>query len=96
MARQAIDADVHCVGVSSLAAGHKSLVPALIAELKKENAEHILVTCGGVIPPKDYDFLYEQGVGAIFGPGTRLPACALATLEAIDKKKKENQARGLQ
>lgn len=95
VARQAVDADVHAVGVSSLAAGHNTLVPALIQALKNENAEHILVFCGGVIPPKDYDFLYKQGVGAIFGPGTRLPVAASQTLKAILKKKAENEAKGL-
>lgn len=94
-ARQAIDADVHCVGVSSQAAGHNTLVPGLINALKKEGAEHILVVAGGVIPPKDYQFLYDQGVGAIFGPGTRLPDSAKATLRAITKKLEENAARGL-
>jgi methylmalonyl-CoA mutase len=78
------------VGVSSQAAGHNTLVPALIEALKKENAEHILVICGGVIPPKDYQFLFDQGVGAIFGPGTRLPVAASETLKAICKKKKED------
>ena len=65
-----VDADVHVVGVSSQAAGHKTLVPALIAELKKMNADDKLVVCGGVIPHQDYDFLYKAGVSAIFGPGT--------------------------
>ena len=94
-ARQAIDADVHCIGVSSQAAGHNTLVPALIEALKKEKAEHILVICGGVIPPKDYQFLYDQGVGAIFGPGTRLPAAASETLRAIYKKLAQNKERDL-
>ncbi|CAK4662122.1 hypothetical protein LEN26_006523 [Aphanomyces euteiches] len=91
VARQAVDSDVHCVGVSSQAAGHKTLVPALIKALKDQGAEHILVICGGVIPPKDYDFLYEAGVGAIFGPGTRLPTAASDTLKAIYKKIKQNE-----
>ncbi|KAG7394874.1 hypothetical protein PHYBOEH_004527 [Phytophthora boehmeriae] len=95
IARQAVDADVHCVGVSSLAAGHNTLVPALVKALKDESAEHILIICGGVIPPKDYDFLYKAGVGAIFGPGTRLPVSALETLRAIIKKQEENEAKGL-
>ncbi|EGZ21052.1 hypothetical protein PHYSODRAFT_542262 [Phytophthora sojae] len=94
-ARQAVDADVHCIGVSSLAAGHNTLVPALVEALKKESAEHILVICGGVIPPKDYQFLYDAGVGAIFGPGTRLPVSARETLRAIIKKSEENAAKGL-
>lgn len=90
-----MDADVHCIGVSSLAAGHNTLVPALVEALKKESAEHILVICGGVIPPKDYQFLYDAGVGAIFGPGTRLPVSARETLRAIIKKSEENAAKGL-
>ncbi|KAF1772298.1 Cobalamin (vitamin B12)-dependent enzyme, catalytic [Phytophthora cactorum] len=94
-ARQAVDADVHCIGVSSLAAGHNTLVPALVEALRKENAEHILVICGGVIPPKDYQFLYDAGVGAIFGPGTRLPVSALETLRVIIKMSEENDAKGL-
>ncbi|OQR89666.1 methylmalonyl Coenzyme A mutase [Achlya hypogyna] len=93
VARQAIDSDVHCVGVSSQAAGHNTLVPALMQALKEQGAEHILVICGGVIPPKDYDFLYEQGVGAIFGPGTRLPTAASDTLKAIYKKLAANAAQ---
>uniref|UniRef100_A0A7S3YXM7 methylmalonyl-CoA mutase n=1 Tax=Lotharella globosa TaxID=91324 RepID=A0A7S3YXM7_9EUKA len=71
--RQAVDADVHVVGVSSQAAGHKTLVPALVSELKKAGAEDMLVVCGGVIPHQDYDFLYKAGVACVFGPGTRLP-----------------------
>ncbi|KAF4138989.1 Methylmalonyl-CoA mutase [Phytophthora infestans] len=94
-ARQAVDADVHCISVSSLEAGHNTLVPALVKVLKKENAEHILVICGGVIPPKDYQLLYDAGVGAIFGPGTRLHVSALETLRAIIKKSEENDAKGL-
>jgi len=86
VARQAVDADVHCVGVSSQAAGHKTLVPGLVKALADLDASHILVICGGVIPPKDYDFLYEAGAGAIFGPGTRLPVAARDTLRAIQKR----------
>ena len=66
--RQAIDADVHVVGVSSQAAGHKTLVPALIQELKKQGATDKIVVCGGVIPMQDYDFLFQAGVAAVFGP----------------------------
>lgn len=69
VARQAIDADVHVVGASSQAAGHKTLVPALIQALKDAGREDILVICGGVIPPQDYDFLMKAGVSSIFGPG---------------------------
>jgi len=71
-ARMAIENDVHLVGVSSLAAGHKSLIPQLIEELEKEGGEDIRVIAGGVIPPGDYDFLYKAGVVGIFGPGTSI------------------------
>ena len=69
MAQQAVDADVHVVGISSLAGGHKVLVPKLIQELKDRNRGDILVVCGGVIPPQDYQQLYDTGVVAIYGPG---------------------------
>ncbi|MCK5884403.1 MAG: methylmalonyl-CoA mutase [Bacteriovoracaceae bacterium] len=69
-ARQAVENDCHIVAMSSLAAGHKTLLPTLVAELKKLNREDMVVICGGVIPAQDYDFLYEQGADAIFGPGT--------------------------
>ncbi|KAF2076426.1 hypothetical protein CYY_002283 [Polysphondylium violaceum] len=85
VAKQAIDSDVHVVGISSQAAGHKTLVPELIHELKKLNADHICVVVGGVIPPQDYDFLYEQGVVAIFGPGTKVTDSALAVIKAIEE-----------
>ena len=84
-ARQAIENDVHAVGVSTLAAGHKTLVPAIIAELKKQGAEDIIVFVGGVIPRQDYDFLYEVGVKGIYGPGTPIPASAKDVLEQIKK-----------
>jgi len=84
VARQAIDADVHVIGVSSQAAGHMSLVPALMDVLKAEDAEHILVVCGGVIPPQDHDALYDFGVKAIYGPGTRLTAAAQQLLGVIE------------
>ena len=84
-ARQAIENDVHAVGVSTLAAGHKTLVPAIIAELKKQGADDIIVFVGGVIPPQDYDFLYEAGVKGIYGPGTPIPASAKDVLEQIRK-----------
>jgi methylmalonyl-CoA mutase len=83
VAQQAIDADVHVVGVSSQAAGHKTLVPALISALAKQGGHHIKVICGGVIPPKDYDFLYEKGVVGIFGPGTRITEAAATVLKQI-------------
>ncbi|MBO8176720.1 MAG: methylmalonyl-CoA mutase [Bacillus sp. (in: Bacteria)] len=82
-AQQAIENDVHVVGVSSLAAGHKTLVPELIEELKKRGRDDIVVIVGGVIPPQDYDFLYEHGASAIFGPGTVLPVAAKKILEAV-------------
>ena len=75
-ARQAIENDVHVIGVSSQAAGHKTLVPSLIEELKKAGSEDIIVVCGGVIPPQDYDFLRQAGVAAIYGPGTNIPKAA--------------------
>ncbi len=82
-ARQAIENDVHAVGVSTLAAGHKTLVPAIIAELRKQGADDIIVFVGGVIPQQDYDFLYEAGVKGIYGPGTPIPASAKDVLEQI-------------
>jgi methylmalonyl-CoA mutase len=84
-ARQAIENDVHAVGVSTLAAGHKTLVPAIIAELKKQGADDIVVFVGGVIPKQDYDFLYDAGVKGIYGPGTPIPASAKDVLEQIRK-----------
>jgi methylmalonyl-CoA mutase len=82
-ARQAVENDVHVVGVSSQAAAHKTLVPHLIAALKAQGAEDILVVCGGVIPPQDYDQLRAQGVAAIYGPGTNIPAAASEVLSLI-------------
>jgi len=84
-ARQAIENDVHAVGVSTLAAGHKTLVPAIIEELKKQGADDIIVFVGGVIPRQDYDFLYEAGVKGVYGPGTPIPASAKDVLEQIKK-----------
>jgi methylmalonyl-CoA mutase len=84
-ARQAIENDVHAVGVSTLAAGHKTLVPAIIAELRKQGADDIIVFVGGVIPRQDYDMLYEAGVKGIYGPGTPIPASAKDVLEQIKK-----------
>jgi methylmalonyl-CoA mutase len=83
VARQAIENDVHVVGASSLAAGHKTLVPELVAELKKQGADDIVVIAGGVIPRQDYDFLYNAGVKCIFGPGTPIPQCAREVLDAV-------------
>lgn len=87
-ARQAIENDVHAVGVSSLAAGHKTLIPQLIEELKKLGAQDIVVVAGGVIPPKDYDFLYQSGVSAIFGPGTKILNSVAKVLDCIIEKQK--------
>ena len=82
-ARQAIENDVHAVGVSTLAAGHKTLVPAIIDELRRQGADDIIVFVGGVIPQQDYDMLYQAGVKGIYGPGTAIPASAKDVLEHI-------------
>jgi methylmalonyl-CoA mutase len=87
-ARQAIENDVHVIGVSSQAAGHRTLVPALIAALRKEGGEDILVVCGGVIPPQDYDMLLKAGVAAIYGPGTNIPHAAAEILNLIRRRRK--------
>ena len=85
VAKQAIENDVHVVGVSSQAAGHKTLVPALIEELKKQGADDIIVVAGGVIPKQDYDFLTQAGVKGIFGPGTKIPLAARGVLDSINE-----------
>ncbi|MBW7935711.1 MAG: methylmalonyl-CoA mutase, partial [Flavobacteriales bacterium] len=85
VAYMAIENDVHVVGVSSLAAGHKTLVPQLIDELKKLEREDILVIVGGVIPPQDYDLLFDKGVTAVFGPGTHIPHAAIQVMELLLK-----------
>ena len=82
-AREAVENDVHVVGVSSLAAGHKTLVPQLIDELKKLGREDIMVIAGGVIPAQDYDFLYQAGVAAIFGPGTSVAKAAVEMMNIL-------------
>ena len=82
-ARQAIENDVHAVGVSTLAAGHKTLVPAIIAALKSQGADDIMVFVGGVVPQQDYEFLYAAGVKGIYGPGTPIPLSAKGVLEHI-------------
>ena len=84
VARFAVESDVHVVGVSSLAAGHNTLVPQLIAELKKLGRDDILIVVGGVIPPQDYDFLLRAGVAGIFGPGTAIPSAAQAIVRALN------------
>ena len=82
-AQDAIDNDVHVVGISSQAAGHKTLAPQLVQALKDQGAEDIIVICGGVIPQQDYQFLYDNGVKAIFGPGTNIPEAAQDILNLI-------------
>jgi len=84
VARQAIENDVHAVGASSLAAGHKTLVPELIAALREQGGDDIIVIAGGVIPAQDYDFLEQSGVALIFGPGTPIPDAARKVLDAIN------------
>ena len=86
-AQDAIDNDVHVVGISSQAAGHKTLAPQLVQALKQAGAEEIIVICGGVIPQQDYQFLYDAGVKAIFGPGTNIPAAAQEILTILEKTK---------
>lgn len=85
-AKQAVENDVHVVGMSSLAGGHKTLLPQLIEELKKLGREDIIVICGGVIPAQDYDFLYEHGASAIFGPGTKIPEAGKKIMELINER----------
>jgi methylmalonyl-CoA mutase len=87
-ARQAIENDVHVIGVSSQAAGHKTLVPQLITALRAAGADDILVICGGVIPPQDYDYLLKAGVAAIYGPGTNIPLAASEILGFIRRRRK--------
>jgi len=87
-ARQAVENDVHILGVSSLAAGHKTLVPQVIEELKKNGREDIMVIVGGVIPPQDYQFLYDNGVVAIFGPGTVITEAGVKMLELLIEARK--------
>ena len=85
VAAQAIDGDVHVVGVSSQAAAHKTLVPQLAQELAARGGGHIKVICGGVIPPQDYDALYAAGAVGVYGPGTRITQAAMDVLAAIEK-----------
>jgi methylmalonyl-CoA mutase len=85
-AKQAVENDVHVIGMSSLAGGHKTLLPQLVAELKKLGREDIIVICGGVIPAQDYNFLYENGAAAIFGPGTKIPEAAIRIMEEVSKR----------
>jgi len=85
-ARHAVENDVHAIGVSTLAAGHKTLVPQLISALKAQGADDIVVFVGGVIPAQDYDFLFNAGAAGIFGPGTPIPAAAREVLAQIRKR----------
>lgn len=88
--RQAIDADVHVIGISSLAAGHRTLVPALMKALAAEKMDDVVVICGGVIPPQDYDYLKSCGVSGVYGPGTKIPDAALEVVTSIEAKLKKN------
>jgi len=85
-AKQAVENDVHVIGMSSLAAGHKTLLPQLVEELKKLGREDIIVIIGGVIPAQDYDFLYEHGASAIFGPGTKIPETTIQLMKLIKER----------
>ena len=86
-ARDAVENDVHVIGISSLAAGHKTLVPTLVQALKDEGADDVVIVCGGVIPAQDYEFLYNAGADAIFGPGTNILESAAKVLDVIRKKR---------
>ena len=86
VAKQAVENDVHIVGISSLAAGHKTLLPQLVAELAKRGREDMMVVIGGVIPAQDYQYLYERGASAIFGPGTVIPVAAQQVLEELKSR----------
>lgn len=93
-AKQAIENDVHVIGVSTLAAGHKTLIPKLIDSLKKQDSDDIVLIAGGVIPRQDYDFLYKTGVSAVFGPGTNLAEAASKVIDAIEERHKKNVPEG--
>ena len=86
--RQAIENDVHVIGVSSQAAGHKTLVPGVVEGLKKEGAEDITVICGGVIPPQDHEEMLASGVAAVFGPGTHILVAAREVIGIIREREK--------
>ncbi|MEE8308144.1 MAG: methylmalonyl-CoA mutase family protein, partial [Gammaproteobacteria bacterium] len=90
-ADNAIENDVHVVGISSQAAGHKTLVPQLIAALRSKGAAHVIVVCGGVIPPQDYDGLKAEGVAAIFGPGTNIPNAAQEVLALVEQQQAQRR-----
>ena len=84
----AVDAKVQVVGASSLAAGHKTLLPQLVWALKDRGAEHVIVVCGGVVPRQDYEFLHRHGVAAVFGPGTVVLDAARAVLDLIEGRRR--------
>jgi methylmalonyl-CoA mutase len=84
VARQAVENDVHVIGISSLAAGHRTLLPQLMEELKKLDRDDIMIVIGGVIPAQDYEFLKANGAAAIFGPGTVIPVAAQKVLEELN------------
>ena len=88
-AQTAQESGVNVVGVSSMAAGHKTLVPELIDALKAQGSRDILVVCGGIIPPQDYQFLYDAGVAAIFGPGTKVTAAAAEIMRLVRSGRNE-------
>jgi methylmalonyl-CoA mutase len=92
VARHAVENDIHVLGVSTLAAGHKTLVPEVVEELSKLGREDIMVVVGGVIPHQDYDFLYQAGAVAIFGPGTVIPVAARQILEILLASRQPAQA----
>ena len=94
VAKQAVENDVHLVGISSLAAGHKTLLPQLIEELGKRDRADMMVVIGGVIPTQDYPALYDMGASAIFGPGTAIPTAAQRVLEALNRRLKGSIGRG--
>jgi methylmalonyl-CoA mutase len=94
VARQAVENDVHVVGISTQSGGHKTLVPQLVKELAKLGAGDIIVTVGGIIPPKDYGFLEQAGVKAIFGPGTQIPAAARRVLSLVAERPAAHAAIG--
>src|SRR3546814_692354 len=94
-AKDAIDNDVHVIGVSSQAAGHKTLVPQLIDALRKNGAGDILVITGGVIPPQDYEYLRKAGVAGIYGPGTNIPQAAAEILQLIRSQHAAAPAKGV-
>jgi len=87
-AKMAVENDVHAVGVSTLAAGHNTLIPALVDELRKMGGDDIVVFVGGVVPPQDYEFLYKSGASAVFGPGTNIVESAKTILECIKNKRR--------